>query len=108
MSETSGARPKPGKSGARAGASVSSWRRYMRESATPACRSTRSAIVGEQRPDELVERRLVAARDGRRRQRANRRGAGHVHRERDFAEVVAGTEDRLRAASLLRDGEHAA
>src|SRR5262252_6183227 len=66
-----------------------------------------SHVVGKEWPDQFVERRLVAARNGCGRQRAHGRSSRNVRGERDLAEVVAGPQDRLGAAALLRDGEHA-
>src|SRR5438552_1580618 len=48
------------------------------------------SVRGEQRPDELVERLAIAARDDGRRERTDRRRAWDVHGQRDLAEVVAG------------------
>ena len=47
-------------------------------------RTRRSSVVCEQRPQDLVEGRAVAACDDGRRDRGHRRGARHVHRERDL------------------------
>src|SRR5205807_5974339 len=62
--------------------------------------------VREQRPDELVERLAVAAGHRRLRQRTHRCSAGHVHGQRDLAEVVAGPQDTPRAERGLTDREH--
>src|SRR5215218_4411892 len=64
------------------------------------------SVVSEQRTDELVEGRLVAAGDYRRREGAHGRGARDVHREGDLAEVVAGPEDRTLSQVALADAEH--
>ena len=46
-------------------------------------------VVGEERPQQLVERRAVAARDHRGSHRRHRRRPRDVHRRRHLAEVVA-------------------
>ena len=67
-----------------------------------------SLVVGEERPDELVERRLVAARHHRRRHRPHGRRSWHAHRERHLSEVRTRMEDARRAAAAeLARGEHA-
>ena len=48
--------------------------------------------VAEERPDQLVERLLVATRDDRRGQRPHRGSPRDVHRQGDLAEVVARLE----------------
>ena len=64
-------------------------------------------VVREQRAEQLVERRPVAARDDRRRHRRDGRGARDAHRERDLAEPVTGANHAPRAARLLRDRREA-
>ena len=64
-------------------------------------------VVGEERAQQLVEGRPVAARDHRRRHRGHRRRARHVHGGRDLAEVVARAEHAARAELALADGEDA-
>ena len=57
---------------------------------------------------ELVERLAVAAGDRHGGQRRHRRRSGHVHGERDLAEVVAGPQHAARAeAALVGDRQHA-
>src|SRR5689334_8714894 len=66
-------------------------------------------VVGEERAEELVEGRLVAARDGRCRERAHRRGARDVHGERDLAEILARPQHRARPdLALVAHDEQAA
>ena len=55
------------------------------------------SVLGEQRAQQLVEGLAVAARDDGRRQRAHRRRARDVHRQRDLAEVVARLQHAPRA-----------
>src|SRR6266508_4696818 len=67
----------------------------------------RGISTGKQWPQELVERRLVAARDDGGRQRADVCGTRNVHRARDLAEVVAGPQHPPRHRAEVRDREHA-
>src|SRR5581483_8454739 len=66
----------------------------------------RYLIVCEERADELVERRAIAAGERRRRHRSHRGGPRDVHRERNLAEVVAGTQHTARPERFLGDREH--
>ena len=65
------------------------------------------AVVREQRPYELVERRLVAARDDARGHRGDRGRSGNVHRQRDLAEELAGAKDPSLAERRLGNGRDA-
>ena len=52
---------------------------------------------------QLVERRVVAARDDTGRHRGHRRRPGHVHRQRDLAEELPGAQDAALSQRLLRN-----
>ena len=62
--------------------------------ATGCSASSGPGSVAEERPDELVERLAVAARDHRGRQRPHGRGPRDLHRQRHLAEVVPGLQHR--------------
>ena len=62
-------------------------------------------VVGEEWPQELVERRPVAAGDHCGSHRGHGRRSRHAHRRRDLAEVVAGPEHAARAEIALADGQ---
>ena len=68
-------------------------------------RRDRLVVVGEERSQELVERRPVAARHHRGCHRGHGRRSRHVHRRRDLAEVVAGPEHATCAEVALADGQ---
>ena len=79
---------------------------WARSSPTRILRRAARSVVREQRPEELVERLLVAARDGGRGEGPNVRSSRDVHRQRDLAEVVARPQDPPRHRPEVRDREH--
>ena len=67
---------------------------------------TTRPILGEKRAHELVERRLVAARDDARRHRGHGRRPRHVHRQRDLSEELARLQHAALSERRLRDACH--
>src|SRR4051794_20550985 len=64
-------------------------------------------IVREQRTEELVEGLSVTRCDDSGRDRGDRRGARHGHRQRDLAEVIARPQQIALSHDLVRPREHA-
>ena len=62
--------------------------------------SRECSVLGEERPQQLVEGGLVAARHHTGRHRGHRRRSGHVHHERDLAEELSRPQDPLARPSI--------